>query len=51
MIPTISTDTAQPTHADDCRPRFFVDDTYDAGTDADWWLDIGLVDLPAAPGV
>lgn len=51
MIPTVPTDHTQPTPADDCRPRFFLDDTYDADTDGDWWLDLGRVDLPTAPAV
>ena len=33
--------------ADDGRPRF-LDDAYNAHTEelADWWLDLGCVDLP-----
>jgi hypothetical protein len=51
MIPTAPTDHNQPIHADDSRPRFFLDDAYDANTDGDWWLDLGAVDLPTAPAV
>ena len=50
MIPTAPDDHAQFDTADD-RPRFFLDDAYDAGTDSDWWLDLGRVDLPTAPTV
>jgi hypothetical protein len=46
-----NTDHVQPTTADDTRPRFFLDDAYDANTDGDWWLDLGRVDLPVVPGV
>ena len=51
MIPTVPNDHTQFDTADDSRPRFFLDDTYDDGTDADWWLDLGRVDLPTAPAV
>lgn len=51
MIPTIPADHNHSTHADDSRPRFFLDDAYDANTDGDWWLDLGGVALPAAPAV
>jgi hypothetical protein len=48
MIPTAPTDHAQMIHADDSQPRFFLDATFDAHTDGDWWLDLGGVDLPTA---
>ena len=51
MIPTVTTDHGQHTPADDSRPRFFLDDAFDANTDGDWWLDLGGVALPAAPAV
>ena len=51
MIPTVPTDHSQHTSADDSRPRFFLDDAFDAGTDGDWWLDLGGVALPTAPAV
>ena len=51
MIPTAPIDSTPHTTADDGRPRFFLDDAYDADTDADWWLDLGRVDLPTAPAV
>jgi hypothetical protein len=57
MTPTTPTaDRMQPpTHtqpaADDVCPRFFLDDAIDAGTDGDWWLDLGRVDLPFATAV
>ncbi len=51
MIPTIPADHNHPTHADDSRPRFFLDDAFDANTDGDWWLDLGGVALPTAPAV
>jgi hypothetical protein len=52
MIPTAhTTDHVSPTTADDTRPRFFLDDDFDASTDGDWWLDLGRVDLPGVlPG-
>jgi hypothetical protein len=50
MIPTASTDQTQLNTTDD-SPRFFLDDTYDANLDSDWWLDLGRIDLPTAPGV
>jgi hypothetical protein len=46
MIPTAPFDPNQPTSADDTSPRFFLDDSYDATSDSDWWLDLGHVDLP-----
>ena len=49
MIPTAPDDHMQHNTADDAGPRFFLDDVYDAGIDADWWLDLGCVDLPTAP--
>jgi hypothetical protein len=51
MIPTIPSDYNQPTPADDMRPRFFLDDSYDATPDGDWWLDLGSVDLPLPQAV
>ena len=52
MIPTSpAADHVQPAAADDTRPRFFLDDAFDADADGDWWLDLGRVDLPAAPAV
>ena len=51
MIPTVPSDYSQDPSADDCRPRFFLDDAFDAGTDGDWWLDLGGVALPTAPTV
>ena len=51
MIPTVPTDQTQLNTADDSRPRFFLDDAFDANIDADWWLDLGRVDLPPAPTV
>jgi hypothetical protein len=52
MIPhTMNTDHLPQPVADDTSPRFFLDDAFDAGTDADWWLDLGCVDLPAVPPV
>jgi hypothetical protein len=51
MIPTTPTDHDQAIHADDNGPRFFLNDAFDATTDGDWWLDLGHIDLPAAPPV
>ena len=51
MIPTVTTDHGQHTPADDSRPRFFLDDAFDANPDGDWWLDLGVVALPTAPAV
>jgi len=53
MIPTVSpADLPPPSNPDDVRPRFFLDDAYDAGlADGDWWLDLGSVDLPTATAV
>lgn len=53
MIPTANqTDHTQLSAADDTRPRYFLDDTFDAGcADGDWWLDLGAVDLPIASAV
>ncbi len=48
MIPTIPSDAFQPAPTDDTRPRFFLDDAFDASADGDWWLDLGAVDLPTA---
>jgi hypothetical protein len=45
MIPTAN-DHFQLTPADDTKPRFFLDDAYNADLDGDWWLDLGGVDLP-----
>lgn len=50
MIPTTPADHTQPAGTD-VQPRFFLDDAYDAGTDADWWLDLGRVDIPAPPAM
>jgi hypothetical protein len=44
-------DHIQPALADNGRPRFFIDDRYDADSDGDWWLDLGSVDLPVATAV
>jgi hypothetical protein len=49
MIPTSPTDQT-PLHTPDDTLRFFLDDALDS-TDADWWLDLGRVDLPTAPTV
>jgi hypothetical protein len=50
MIPTAPTpDQTQPIQADDTRPRFFLDDSFNPDTDGDWWLDLGRVDLPGGP--
>lgn len=50
MIPTAAPADLQPRQspADDGRPRF-LDEVYDAAADAlaDWWLDLGCIDLPA----
>lgn len=50
MIPTSfpADANARQTLADDGRPRF-LDEVYDAAADdhADWWLDLGRIDLPA----
>lgn len=50
MLPlTLPADAAtRQTPADDGRPHF-LDDVFDAAADdfADWWLDLGRVDLPA----
>jgi hypothetical protein len=51
MIPTVPTNQTQLQNADTCPLRFFLDDAFDAGTDGDWWLDLGRVDLPTAPTV
>lgn len=51
MIPTAPSDQNLPIPADDTRPRFFLDDSYDADTDGDWWLDLGRVDLPLQQAV
>jgi hypothetical protein len=53
MIPTVSPSDLPPSSAaDDVCPRFFLDDTYDAGfADGDWWLDLGSVALPVATAV
>jgi hypothetical protein len=53
MIPTADpSDHAQPSTTDDCQPRYFLDDAFDAGcADGDWWLDLGCVDLPNVPAV
>jgi hypothetical protein len=51
MIPTAPADHTQLNSADDSRPRFFLDASFDANADGDWWLDLGAVDLPAAPAV
>lgn len=51
MIPTFSTDHTQSTPTDDINPRFFLDDAFNTDLDSDWWLDLGCVDLPAAPSV
>ncbi len=51
MIPTVPNDSSKPTPADDSRPRFFLDDAFDANPDGDWWLDLGSVDLPTIPTV
>jgi hypothetical protein len=52
MIPTAPAPDQLPAPAaDDVRPRFFLDDAFDSDTDADWWLDLGRVDLPAVPAV
>ena len=48
MFPWIPADQIRTTPADE-PPRFFLDDTYDSSVDADWWLDLGRVDLPSAP--
>jgi hypothetical protein len=50
MIPNTPADHS-PTTGTDVQPRYFLDDAFDAGTDADWWLDLGRVDLPASPAV
>jgi hypothetical protein len=50
MIPNASNSDHVPQPvSDDVRPRFFLDDDFDASTDADWWLDLGRVDLPGVP--
>ncbi len=51
MIPTAPTDHTPLHAADDTRPRFFLDDTFDTDIDADWWLDLGRVDVPPVPAV
>ena len=52
MIPTpTNSDHTPQTGADDSRPRFFLDDDFDATTDGEWWLDLGRVDLPSIPAV
>jgi hypothetical protein len=51
MIPTTPFDPNYPTPADDTRPRFFVDDSFDPTPDSDWWLDLGHVDLPVQQAV
>lgn len=48
MIPTLPTSACPQPAADDTRPRFFLDDAFDAAADSDWWLDLGAVDLPVA---
>ena len=40
-------DTCDLTSTGDDTPRYFIDTKLDAGTDdADWWLDLGAVDVP-----
>ena len=53
MFPTLAvSDHTQQSAADDGRPRYFLDDTFDADIpDGDWWLDLGRVDLPVVPAV
>ena len=51
MIPTAPNDHTPYSTADDTSPRFFIDDTYDANPDGDWWLDLGSVDLPTGCAV
>jgi hypothetical protein len=47
MIPNATTtDHTQPTATDDGSPRFFLEAALDTDSDGDWWLDLGLVDLP-----
>jgi hypothetical protein len=48
MIPNTPADYMQPTSTDD-QPRYFLDDSFDASTDGDWWLDLGCVNLPNVP--
>jgi hypothetical protein len=48
MFANAPIDYTQSTSTDD-QPRYFLDDTFDASTDSDWWLDLGCVNLPTVP--
>ena len=48
---TMNSDHLHAPAADDTTPRFFLDDAMDANSDGDWWLDLGLVDLPGGAAV
>lgn len=50
MLTNTPADHTQPAGTD-VQSRYFLDEAFDAGTDADWWLDLGRVDLPAVPAL
>jgi hypothetical protein len=41
-----NSDSSHTSPYNESHPRFFLDDAIDATCDGDWWLDLGLIDLP-----